>query len=55
MRLTINLDEDLYEMARSHAIATKTSLSRAVGDLLRRQVSCEPQKVSDEGSFYIDP
>jgi hypothetical protein len=37
MRLTINLDEDLYAMARNHAIATKTSLSKAVGDLLRRR------------------
>lgn len=36
MRLTINLDDDLYAMARSHAIATKTSISKAVGDLLRR-------------------
>lgn len=35
MRLTINLDDDLYAMARSHAIATKTSISKAVGDLLR--------------------
>lgn len=25
IRLTINLDDDLYAMARSHAIATKTS------------------------------
>ncbi len=37
MRLTINLDDDLYAMARSHAIATKTSISKAVGDLLRRK------------------
>lgn len=37
MRLTINLDDDLYAMARSHAIATKTSISKAVGDLLRRR------------------
>jgi hypothetical protein len=38
MRLTINLDDDLYAMARSHAIATKTSISKAVGDLLRRRI-----------------
>ncbi len=37
MRLTINLDDDLYAMARSHAIATKTSISKAVGDLLRHR------------------
>ena len=39
MRLTINLDDDLYAMARSHAIAKKTSISKAVGDLLRRNTS----------------
>jgi Arc/MetJ family transcription regulator len=42
MRLTINLDDDLYAMARSHAIATKTSISKAVGDLLRRNISSRP-------------
>jgi len=36
MRLTISLDDDLYAMARSHAIAIRTSISKAVGDLLRR-------------------
>ena len=39
MRLTINLDEDLYALARSHAIATKTSISKAVGNLLRRRTT----------------
>jgi len=43
MRLTINLDDDLYAMARSHAIATKTSISKAVGDLLRRN-STQPSR-----------
>lgn len=33
MRLTINLDEDLYAMARAHAIASKTSISKAIADL----------------------
>ena len=37
MRLTINLDDDLYAMARAHAIASKISISKAVGDLLRRR------------------
>jgi len=39
MRLTINLDEDLYALARSHAIASKTSISKAVGNLLRRRIA----------------
>ena len=37
MRLTINLDDDLYAMARAHAILRKMSISKAVGDLLRRR------------------
>ncbi len=46
MRLTINLDDDLYAMARSHAIATKTSISKAVGDLLRRRTAGNIHPVS---------
>ena len=56
MRLTINLDDELYAMARSHAIATRTSLSKAVGDLLRRK--SPPGAVPPpEGSStsYFDP
>jgi len=46
MRLTINLDDDLYAMARSHSIATKTSISKAVGDLLRRKTTPNVHPVS---------
>lgn len=38
-RLTITLDDDLYAMARSHAIARKTSLSKAIADLMRQSRS----------------
>jgi Arc/MetJ family transcription regulator len=56
MRLTINLDDDLYAMARSHAIATKTSISKAVGDLLRRRTEPPQSTVeNEEAPFYIDP
>ena len=60
MRLTINLDDDLYAMARSHSIATKTSISKAVGDLLRRKTSASvhPESgfpVSESDSPKIDP
>jgi len=44
VRLTINLDDELYAMARSHAIATKTSISKAVGDLLRRRTKSSPSE-----------
>lgn len=36
-RLTITLDDDLYAMARAHAVSTKTSLSKAIGNLLRQR------------------
>lgn len=60
MRLTINLDDDLYAMARSHAIATKTSISKAVGDLLRRKTSARIHadselQVADSNFPEIDP
>lgn len=57
MRLTINLDDDLYAMARSHAIATRTSLSKAVGDLLRRKTSPSTTVLTGEGEgpTYFDP
>lgn len=60
MRLTINLDDDLYAMARSHAIATKTSISKAVGDLLRRRTAANIHPVSGfpvsaSNSPEIDP
>lgn len=35
-RLTISLPDDLYAMARAHAVATRTSISKAIGDLLRQ-------------------
>lgn len=35
MRLTINLDDDLYAMARAHAISEGISISKAVNSLLR--------------------
>lgn len=57
MRLTINLDDELYAMVRSHAVATRTSLSKAVSDLLRRKVAvglAAPQPDGDATS-YFDP
>lgn len=56
MRLTINLDDDLYAMARAHAISSGMSISKAVGDLLRRRI--EPPHVpatDEETTSYFDP
>lgn len=59
MRLTINLDDDLYAMARSHAIATKTSINKAVGELLRRKMTATTDSASEfplsASNFHIDP
>jgi len=35
MRLTINLEDDLYAMARAHSVAEGISISKAVNSLLR--------------------
>ncbi len=45
-------------MARSHAIATRTSLSRAIGDLLRRRqmpAAGPSDAVGSEADSYFDP
>lgn len=57
MRLTINLDEDLYAMARSHAVAEKTSISKAVCDLLRRKGAIPNAllPLTRHESSYFDP
>jgi hypothetical protein len=57
-RLTITLDDDLYAMVRSHAVATKTSISKSVGMLLRRQQAGPANKdaqVNPEATAYFDP
>jgi hypothetical protein len=56
MRLTINLDDDLHAMARSHAIAMKMSISKAVGDLLRRKTATPvPSSDASQPDFSIHP
>ncbi|MCF7674111.1 MAG: type II toxin-antitoxin system VapB family antitoxin [Akkermansiaceae bacterium] len=59
MRLTINLDDDLYAMARTHALLQRTSISKAVGDLLRRRVSGGADTArtgaAPDADFRIDP
>jgi len=57
MRLTINLDDDLYATAHSHAIAAETLLSKAVEGLLRRRTASPVpifQEFSDADCF-LDP
>lgn len=59
-RLTITLPDDLYAMARSHAVANRKSISKAIADLLRRSASPPeppdaPQVPEEEPPFSIDP
>lgn len=59
-RLTITLDNDLYAMARAHAVAHNLSLSKAISDLLRSRQASGPVSGptsggDDAGSFSIDP
>lgn len=59
LRLTINLPDDLYAiaMARSHAVANRKSISKAIADLLRRPSASPDASQTPEGepSFSIDP
>ncbi len=57
MRLTINLEDDLYAMARAHSVAEGVSISKAVNALLRlkqkggngSKQSGKPRKAEDTG------
>lgn len=53
-RLTISLDDDLYAMARAHAVVTGTSISKAIGDLLRQRNSRASGGCADSDSQYYD-
>jgi len=57
-RLTITLDDDIYAVARSHAIATKTSISKAIADLITRRnpnlIESIPVTTDDPDQFF-DP
>jgi hypothetical protein len=57
-RLTITLDDELYAMARAHAVKRQTSISMAIRDLLRRVAAPIPPNQPTherEPAFSIDP
>jgi hypothetical protein len=54
-RLTITLPDDLYAMARAHAVSTRTSISKAIGDLLRRRNGPPPPAVPLGSSQSVHP
>lgn len=49
MRLTVNLEEDLYAVARSVAHAEDCSVSQAVNRLLRQRVEAAVSRRKDTG------
>jgi hypothetical protein len=42
MRLTVNIEEDLYRVAKSVAVAEECSISAAINKLLRRALAGRP-------------
>lgn len=55
-RLTITLPDDLYAMARAHAVASHTSLSKAIADLMRRHPrSTPPEGPADAPGLRFHP
>lgn len=53
MRLTINLEEDLYNMARAHSVAEGISISKAVNALLRLRHNGKKSSRQDKGSDRV--
>ena len=55
-RLTITLPDDLYAMARAHAVANRKSISKAIIDLLRQGRGLSPATpATSSTSFHLDP
>lgn len=52
MRLTVNLEDDLYAVAKSLAKAEDCSISAAVNRLLRRALSSDAGAVQEASSPY---
>jgi hypothetical protein len=54
MRLTINLDDDLYRMAKAFAVTEDVSISKAINTIMRRIVAPTPvtKSVCSEDSAF---
>ncbi len=51
MRTTVNLPDDLYEIARSMAAAKRTSLGEALAELIRRGLEPRSRVEADDSGF----
>ena len=47
MRLTVNLDPDVYDFTSAYAGAKGITLSAAIGELIRRAEQAPPEPASD--------
>jgi hypothetical protein len=54
MRTTVNLPEDIYEIARSVASARRVTLGQALADLIRQGLHRE-SRVRDDSGFPCFP
>ncbi len=52
MRTTLNIDDDVFELARSLADARRVSIGRALSELARRGVKARRPSVSRSG-FHV--
>jgi len=52
MRMTINLDPDVAEIARQYARRCSVPLGKAVSELVRRAVA-RPLETRDENGFHV--
>lgn len=57
MRTTLNLDEDVLQIAKSHAEARSVSLGTAISELIRRGLQREWVVQEENGFpvFYVPP
>lgn len=53
MRTTINLDDDVAEVARSLANAENRSLGQVISDLARRGLAPSQGRIRSEGGFPV--
>jgi hypothetical protein len=53
VRLTLNLDDDLYRAAKSMAIAQECSISAAVNHLLQRAINGSVKKQKKRNQFPV--
>ena len=52
MRTTMNIDDDVFELAKTVAESSHVSVGKALSQLARRGLDAKPQ-VREDGGFYV--